>query len=133
MVRGTFLFRVFFLRIRRPPRSTRTDTLFPYTTLFRSPRRAGAGGRGYCRGPFEHRRRRIPGARHKRRRDPLLDRGQEPQAPGRRDPAYAAAAGGAWGAAALRGRDWGFGIGDWEKRGGGRVAVIRFQWRPGRR
>src|SRR3546814_9183476 len=27
--------------IRRPPRSTRTDTLFPYTTLFRSPR----GGR----------------------------------------------------------------------------------------
>src|SRR3546814_18058336 len=29
----------FFLMIRRPPRSTRTDTLFPYTTLFRS----GAG------------------------------------------------------------------------------------------
>src|SRR3546814_11929687 len=29
-----FLF--FFLMIRRPPRSTRTDTLFPYTTLFRS-------------------------------------------------------------------------------------------------
>src|SRR3546814_10239537 len=27
----------FFLMIRRPPRSTRTDTLFPYTTLFRSP------------------------------------------------------------------------------------------------
>src|SRR3546814_15626206 len=26
--------------IRRPPRSTRTDTLFPYTTLFRSPRLA---------------------------------------------------------------------------------------------
>src|SRR3546814_10346985 len=26
----------FFLRIRRPPRSTRTDTLVPYTTLFRS-------------------------------------------------------------------------------------------------
>src|SRR3546814_12579351 len=26
----------FFVRIRRPPRSTRTDTLFPYTTLFRS-------------------------------------------------------------------------------------------------
>src|SRR3546814_9464409 len=33
----------FFLMIRRPPRSTRTDTLFPYTTLFRS-RRAGCGG-----------------------------------------------------------------------------------------
>src|SRR3546814_5963006 len=28
---------VFFLMIRRPPRSTRTYTLFPYTTLFRSP------------------------------------------------------------------------------------------------
>src|SRR3546814_15023992 len=27
---------VFFLMIRRPPRSTRPDTLFPYTTLFRS-------------------------------------------------------------------------------------------------
>src|SRR3546814_2083534 len=32
-----FLFiAIFFLMIRRPPRSTRTDTLFPYTTLFRS-------------------------------------------------------------------------------------------------
>src|SRR3546814_5931187 len=29
-------FSIFFLMIRRPPRSTRTDTLFPYTTLFRS-------------------------------------------------------------------------------------------------
>src|SRR3546814_21087459 len=28
--------RFFFVMIRRPPRSTRTDTLFPYTTLFRS-------------------------------------------------------------------------------------------------
>src|SRR3546814_9723963 len=28
--------------IRRPPRSTRTDTLFPYTTLFRSPQRIEA-------------------------------------------------------------------------------------------
>src|SRR3546814_5065917 len=27
---------IFFLMLRRPPRSTRTDTLFPYTTLFRS-------------------------------------------------------------------------------------------------
>src|SRR3546814_8613497 len=33
----TLFFLVFFLMIRRPPRSTRTDTLFPYTTLFRSP------------------------------------------------------------------------------------------------
>src|SRR3546814_19488902 len=31
-----FYFFFFFLMIRRPPRSTRTDTLFPYTTLFRS-------------------------------------------------------------------------------------------------
>src|SRR3546814_20145089 len=31
-----FSFFFFFLMIRRPPRSTRTDTLFPYTTLFRS-------------------------------------------------------------------------------------------------
>src|SRR3546814_8835764 len=32
------IYSVFFcLSIRRPPRSTRTDTLFPYTTLFRSP------------------------------------------------------------------------------------------------
>src|SRR3546814_19190720 len=30
--------------IRRPPRSTRTDTLFPYTTLFRSPQHRGPAG-----------------------------------------------------------------------------------------
>src|SRR3546814_8669760 len=38
MVHLNFLF---FLMIRRPPRSTRTDTLFPYTTLFRSQRPEG--------------------------------------------------------------------------------------------
>src|SRR3546814_15716905 len=43
----------FFLMIRRPPRSTRTDTLFPYTTLFRSP-----GANRLC-GLFEAGRRRI--------------------------------------------------------------------------
>src|SRR3546814_14335181 len=32
-----YVYSFFFLMIRRPPRSTRTDTLFPYTTLFRSP------------------------------------------------------------------------------------------------
>src|SRR3546814_2057011 len=32
----------FFLMIRRPPRSTRTDTLFPYTTLFRSVEAVGS-------------------------------------------------------------------------------------------
>src|SRR3546814_5173425 len=35
----------FFLMIRRPPRSTRTDTLFPYTTLFRSVERGQLDGR----------------------------------------------------------------------------------------
>src|SRR3546814_3082464 len=35
--------------IRRPPRSTRTDTLFPYTTLFRS--RGLPGSAGSCGGP----------------------------------------------------------------------------------
>src|SRR3546814_7717673 len=34
---------MFFLMIRRPPRSTRTDTLFPYTTLFRSAASPRAG------------------------------------------------------------------------------------------
>src|SRR3546814_17951797 len=32
----SLVFFFFFLMILRPPRSTRTDTLFPYTTLFRS-------------------------------------------------------------------------------------------------
>src|SRR3546814_10320156 len=36
MVDVVYFFVFCFLRIRRPPRSTRTDTLFPYTTLFRS-------------------------------------------------------------------------------------------------
>src|SRR3546814_964751 len=36
--------------IRRPPRSTRTDTLFPYTTLFRSPKPVIARVRGYAIG-----------------------------------------------------------------------------------
>src|SRR3546814_8737664 len=39
----SFLLLFFFLMIRRPPRSTRTDTLFPYTTLFRSQSRAPMG------------------------------------------------------------------------------------------
>src|SRR3546814_12706414 len=53
---------IFFLMIRRPPRSTRTDTLFPYTTLFRSRDRIGAAavshGRGHVAGDrrgFGHR------------------------------------------------------------------------------
>src|SRR3546814_13080742 len=59
----------FFLMIRRPPRSTRTDTLFPYTTLFRSCRRR-FGPRCRCGLPRSRRARRsrrrrswgIPGA-----------------------------------------------------------------------
>src|SRR3546814_17878617 len=43
---STVLF--FFLMIRRPPRSTRTDTLSPYTTLFRSPSRGNE--RQWCAG-----------------------------------------------------------------------------------
>src|SRR3546814_3836955 len=41
----------FFLMIRRPPRSTRTDTLFPYTTLFRSLEYQIAGGRQHAAVP----------------------------------------------------------------------------------
>src|SRR3546814_5357508 len=40
-----FLSLFFFLMRRRPPRSTRTDTLFPYTTLFRSIRGAAVAER----------------------------------------------------------------------------------------
>src|SRR3546814_14273292 len=40
------MFFVFFLMIRRPPRSTRTDTPFPYTTLFRSQTDAEADAQG---------------------------------------------------------------------------------------
>src|SRR3546814_6914394 len=52
------------LMIRRPPRSTRTDTLFPYTTLFRSDAGTHRNSRSpafcdtpadACRGPGQHR------------------------------------------------------------------------------
>src|SRR3546814_7546869 len=53
---------IFFLMILRPPRSTRTDTLFPYTTLFRSPtcigctsRRPPRIGRTRCVGQIRRR------------------------------------------------------------------------------
>src|SRR3546814_13253509 len=43
----------FFLMMRRPPRSTRTDTLFPYTTLFRSFRgRRVVVAAGFCLYPL---------------------------------------------------------------------------------
>src|SRR5213083_3193372 len=43
----------FFIMIRRPPRSTQQRTLFPYTTLFRSPRTSARAWRrrGRCRAP----------------------------------------------------------------------------------
>src|SRR3546814_7573243 len=46
---------LFFLMVRRPPRSTRTDTLFPYTTLFRS-----TGARAGIYGSIGRRRRHGP-------------------------------------------------------------------------
>src|SRR3546814_19810622 len=45
------VFVFFFLMIRRPPRSTRTDTLFPYTTLFRSSLRSPSEGRDHVEEP----------------------------------------------------------------------------------
>src|SRR3546814_6921397 len=56
--------------IRRPPSSTRTDTLFPYTTLFRSPRRAFLGAGPRQPGAARNARPARAGAR---RDDPLLD------------------------------------------------------------
>src|SRR3546814_20634360 len=48
---NTIILFFFFLMIRRPPRSTRTDTLFPYTTLFRSP--GGGAARAFPHAAFE--------------------------------------------------------------------------------
>src|SRR3546814_14577264 len=44
---------IFFLMIRRPPESTRTDTLFPYTTLFRSRPHGPKRSDGHCEGDRE--------------------------------------------------------------------------------
>src|SRR3546814_2396740 len=48
MLSSIMLCLFFFLMIRRPPRSTRTDTLFPYTTLFRSRGREAVGEEMDC-------------------------------------------------------------------------------------
>src|SRR3546814_9774338 len=57
---------VFFLMIRRPPRYTRTDTLFPYTTFFRS---HAADHLYLARGRWcQPARRRLAVGRHARRR-----------------------------------------------------------------
>src|SRR3546814_1233880 len=64
----------FFLMIRRPPRSTRTDTLFPYTTLFRS--LAGA------QAPADVDHRAEAGHLRPARDPPLRHPGRRPGAPG---------------------------------------------------
>src|SRR3546814_11536359 len=72
----------FFLIIRRPPRPTRTDTLFPYTTLFRSERRRNLRRprrRDLPEAPYPPRRARnlrlsLPPRRRRRRAGPDPDR-----------------------------------------------------------
>src|SRR3546814_11634604 len=67
----------FFLMIRRPPRSTRTDTLFPYTTLFRSlPARPGL--LHHVR-PRHHRAGPLGGGLGTGRRAAAGDRGRHPR------------------------------------------------------
>src|SRR3546814_18988110 len=72
-----------FLMIRRPPRSTRTDTLFPYTTLFRS---SADRPHARCGGGYRPHPRRRNGEGRVHRRDPLLQRqpGFRPQGFGTR-------------------------------------------------
>src|SRR3546814_7552551 len=59
--------------IRRPPRSTLTDTLFPYTTLFRSPKIRSATGSNSWTGP------RAPEFQQLRTRSSLHDLGGKPR------------------------------------------------------
>src|SRR3546814_9128588 len=63
---------IFFLMIRRPPRSTRTDTLLPCTTLFRCPRAVLGGLRP---GEGHHRDDGIPQSRTTEGRAPRQGRG----------------------------------------------------------
>src|SRR3546814_13774460 len=83
--------------MRRPPRSTRTDTLFPYTTLFRSQR--GACAHCTCAIPSE----RLPGSACRRAASPLVYRRREPEPQsGYRLPARATPAGHSWAAWRVR-------------------------------
>src|SRR3546814_3342375 len=66
--------------IRRPPRSTRTDTLFPYTTLFRS---AIGVGKPDGRGPLAQEVLRLAG--HREAREVALDVGAEHRDAGLRE------------------------------------------------
>src|SRR3546814_4252650 len=63
--------------LRRPPRSTRTDTLFPYTTLFRSSQLFRRDGRPLCQ---SHRRRAL----HARRKNLSAPPQRRPEQPARR-------------------------------------------------
>src|SRR3546814_8151264 len=77
------VFCFFFLSRRRPPRSTRTDTLFPYTTLFRSARGRRDPGRSARRGDPLDRRHDGQGDRHLRQFGPAhLARPRSPAASG---------------------------------------------------
>src|SRR3546814_3481191 len=71
--------------IRRPPRSTRTDTLFPYTTLFRSLEQTRQGQQGYAEGgllPDPWRQDQSPGKRRYSRCFDLLSARSAPERQG---------------------------------------------------
>src|SRR3546814_7087983 len=74
----------FFLMIRRPPRTTRTDTLLPYTTLFRSGQAGDRGRRARVRArtPAARRLRPDPGASRGPARQPHLSHGGAELQPG---------------------------------------------------
>src|SRR3546814_18131141 len=67
---------VFFLMIRRSPRTTRTDTLFPYTTLCRTAEQEGAEVIGGQRGGKAPRRPVFQGPHREQRRHGLLPGGK---------------------------------------------------------
>src|SRR3546814_1736497 len=78
---------MFLLMIRRPPRSTRTDTLFPYTTLFRSAfRQSVPAGEQRPLQPAGHPRGLVRGTRQLRLRQsrPFVDRDGRSGCPHRR-------------------------------------------------
>src|SRR3546814_12085719 len=61
LLRTLYRYFFFFLMILRPPRSTRTDTLFPYTTLFRSDRPEDDAGIAYPDGRLGYDRHAVAG------------------------------------------------------------------------
>src|SRR3546814_18068441 len=73
----SFLYLFFFLMIRLPPRSTRTDTLFPYTPLFRSRLGDDEMGGALCRDLRAVRHREQLLARARQPCQPLADRARD--------------------------------------------------------